>query len=736
MSETLSVEKLQAQVDQVKIDLDSLKKESSDDIIKTKTTALETKVTTTKDNITKKIDELKALGEASHSAEIAKLEKMLALLTTSTSDLTDLKKDVADNSSPDTDKKDDKKNDKKDDKKNTDKNWFKRQIDGFTDSTEEHHALKNTARIAWGIGILALGIRGVKKLFGMRKNKKEATTTTDKISTTDNPAATTSPTDTADEKKTSFGSKVWKVLKYGWLAVGWFFWLKWLVGKEWWYKDILDWVGIRNRAEAPAVTADDATNTITWLVVGMEYSTDDGKTYTAYDASNIPTFPGVKKVLVRVAKTDTVPESKTKELAFTAADAGPTVPWYEAEYEKLDEWKKTQYTALDKNVALMYSDTIKSVSPDMHLPPLLIRKDDSLSTWSSYSSIMYMLDENYGTMDKVLHDDYFSKVEQKTDLVLSDVVDFLKKYKDNKIVGGICTTIASWLDTYLAKWSFDEVSLKKKLEDDPNALAQLKVLIKKISITRFFVSEKRKIYEAKLEKEPDMVDKVDATLTDTFDGVRFVGTTESDISLYSTLKDNSTLDATISAETETGIELNKEAQELQSEIAATASNIDYSWQRWNIIFDYKTNTLKSRNKSTEIEVLAGEGLSILGKIDWKNHKNAYRIKDLPIKFEYLDSLVWVANYINNMMYTYGDNILSRMKNTVSRNCLNWHNWYGPRWIAYPWIYEDASFFGVGTVDTDRVLSKDALYEACPSWWDDEAEALVAYLNKRFTKLAG
>jgi hypothetical protein len=28
------------------------------------------------------------------------------------------------------------------------KNWFNQQIDGFTDSTEEHHGWKNVARVA------------------------------------------------------------------------------------------------------------------------------------------------------------------------------------------------------------------------------------------------------------------------------------------------------------------------------------------------------------------------------------------------------------------------------------------------------------------------------------------------------------------------------------------------------------------------------------------------------------
>ena len=57
-----NIETLQTQVDQVKTDLDLLKKETSADIITTKTEALKKSTESTKEKITKKIDE--ALNES------------------------------------------------------------------------------------------------------------------------------------------------------------------------------------------------------------------------------------------------------------------------------------------------------------------------------------------------------------------------------------------------------------------------------------------------------------------------------------------------------------------------------------------------------------------------------------------------------------------------------------------------------------------------------------------------
>ncbi|MEK5184027.1 DUF4073 domain-containing protein [Solibacillus sp. FSL W7-1324] len=57
---------------------------------------------------------------------------------------------------------------------------------------------------------------------------------------------------------------------------------------------------------APTVTADDEANTITGLAEGMEYSTDNGASWTVVDPSNLPIFEGAQTVQIRVAAVDGV----------------------------------------------------------------------------------------------------------------------------------------------------------------------------------------------------------------------------------------------------------------------------------------------------------------------------------------------------------------------------------------------------------------------------------------------
>jgi hypothetical protein len=80
-----------------------------------------------------------------------KLEAMLLTLETSNTELETLKVDVNQNNVPSStpeDNTDEEVEDNEDEEEKEKKNWFKKQIDGFTDSTEENHGLKNTARIA------------------------------------------------------------------------------------------------------------------------------------------------------------------------------------------------------------------------------------------------------------------------------------------------------------------------------------------------------------------------------------------------------------------------------------------------------------------------------------------------------------------------------------------------------------------------------------------------------------
>ncbi|MHB8917351.1 MAG: beta strand repeat-containing protein [Desulfocucumaceae bacterium] len=66
---------------------------------------------------------------------------------------------------------------------------------------------------------------------------------------------------------------------------------------------------------APAVTADDTNNVIVGIDTTMEYSLDNGTTWTAYTTA--PDLSGDKTVKVRVKATDTTPASAVTTMTFT-----------------------------------------------------------------------------------------------------------------------------------------------------------------------------------------------------------------------------------------------------------------------------------------------------------------------------------------------------------------------------------------------------------------------------------
>ncbi|MHC0039056.1 DUF4073 domain-containing protein [Pseudoneobacillus sp. C159] len=71
--------------------------------------------------------------------------------------------------------------------------------------------------------------------------------------------------------------------------------------------------------QAPTVTADDVNNLIIGADATMEYSTNDGTTWTSYQSQPVPTFDGDRTVLVRVKAIEGVSTaSPTTKLTFTA----------------------------------------------------------------------------------------------------------------------------------------------------------------------------------------------------------------------------------------------------------------------------------------------------------------------------------------------------------------------------------------------------------------------------------
>ncbi len=231
----LKIEKLKTQVDQIKADLIFLQQEASKNVVDSKKTEeLEKEVNKVKADIQKELDELKWKTDLLSSKKSQKLEEMLITIETSASELATLKlwvsEDVSSIEEEEDEEEEKKEEGKGEDEKKPVKNWFKQQIDGFTDSTEEHHGWKNVARVAWGIGIVAIWIRGIKKLFGLGKKEKDKEKDT----------SPSSEKESTDEKKWFWESWFGKFFKRTGIGTGAYYITRGLVSGNRWFKDFFN----------------------------------------------------------------------------------------------------------------------------------------------------------------------------------------------------------------------------------------------------------------------------------------------------------------------------------------------------------------------------------------------------------------------------------------------------------------------------------------------------------------
>lgn len=235
MTNTNNLETLQSDVNQVAAELVEVKKLEDEALKKSKAEAaalkaetLLSQVVVAKEEASKKLETLKGKTDATSMAEISRLETeiaslevMLQTLNSSKADLAVLKEWVASYIVNEEVKAEIAEEEKEPEIPDEKKGWLKRQVDGLSDSTEENHALKNTGRILWGIWILAVGIRWIKKLFNRGKKKVEKK---------------------EGESSTTEKKWFWKNLLI-WLGVGtWAYYLvHGLVTGRWWISDALNW---------------------------------------------------------------------------------------------------------------------------------------------------------------------------------------------------------------------------------------------------------------------------------------------------------------------------------------------------------------------------------------------------------------------------------------------------------------------------------------------------------------
>lgn len=205
------LEELQTQVDQVKLDLASLKAETSEENKRIRAEAIEKDVAATKEAIKKELDFLKWSTDILSIETTKKLEAMLVALETSNVELATLKSDITLSPIvPDTEninKEIEKDTQEKDEEEKWDRSWIQKQRDGATSKEErKNNTWANVARVVWWIGVLAIWVRWIKKLFG--RGKEDETIENENSST---------PTE-AWEEPSFWKSKFGKILK--WTGIG------------------------------------------------------------------------------------------------------------------------------------------------------------------------------------------------------------------------------------------------------------------------------------------------------------------------------------------------------------------------------------------------------------------------------------------------------------------------------------------------------------------------------------
>lgn len=180
-----TVKEVTTEVTEVKSLEDEILKKTRAEAAVLKAETLLKQITTTKEAVSQKLESLKGKTDAQSleeisqlQKEIAQLEEMLQTLESSETDLTELKNGITvtdaktgvDNVQENNDKKPEQK------KSSDEKWWFKKQIDGFSDTTEENHTWKNVGRVAMGVGAGVLIYKWIKWLFGggKKKEKKES----------------------------------------------------------------------------------------------------------------------------------------------------------------------------------------------------------------------------------------------------------------------------------------------------------------------------------------------------------------------------------------------------------------------------------------------------------------------------------------------------------------------------------------------------------------------------------
>ncbi len=159
----MSIEAFDQQINEIKLSLEELKKETSIEQKNKKSDAAKEKINKTKEDINKRLAELNALWDETSLEEAKKLEEKLVALNTFSSEITSLEVEVKNNNNDNTNTPD-----------NKEKWWFGRQREGVTSSQEwKDNTWTNVWRVAMWVWAVSVTWRWIKKLFGIWKDKEK-----------------------------------------------------------------------------------------------------------------------------------------------------------------------------------------------------------------------------------------------------------------------------------------------------------------------------------------------------------------------------------------------------------------------------------------------------------------------------------------------------------------------------------------------------------------------------------
>lgn len=387
-------------------------------------------------------------------------------------------------------------------------------------------------------------------------------------------------------------------------------------------------------------------------------------------------------------------------------------------FEKLTTFKKGQYTKFGNSINNYYK-TLYSMNSKYG------QQSDLLWAWAEDDekfeqnvwSIPAMMDEKFDNVGDIIKDTMLKRVKNIGDITTEKMAGFLEKYKDNPTFGKIMGKISGFLtDLFSRGGTIDTTKLEEVFQNDPDMKKKVSIVIWKMSKIKWYLVDQQDMLVDKIKEiHPNFSDaEQKAELKKIYLDLKIVGESSSSDSALKTLEKYGLLNS-INEDREFTIKAEKAAAELQAQIEAAPTPSDRDAEkiadRGKIEYDAKTQRIRSRGVSTEIEIVSknpenslfGKYMPGLSNLPWSSD-NIYKLKNgnigLDIEFRSISELVWTANFLNWVDYTYKKNILKEYGHRWSNMLLpDMLKFYSPKFEFVDtnvYIEEDENRWVVGT----------------------------------------